>query len=53
MLKAKLKLTILREFYDYWWQFQTLHVSYYNDRLVEEEEGKKERKKERKNNEQI
>ena len=31
---------IFREFYDYWWLFQMLHVSRYGTRLVEEERKK-------------
>ena len=34
--KAKLKLTIPRQFCDYWWLFWTLHVSCYGARLAEE-----------------
>ena len=43
----QLKWTIPREFPDYWWLFQMLHVLYYGARLVEERR-KKERKKKRK-----
>ena len=35
-LKAKLKLTIPREFRDYWWLFLMLHVSHYGARLGKE-----------------
>ena len=34
MLKAKLKLTIHREFPDYLWSFQMLHISRYGARLA-------------------
>ena len=42
-LKAKLKWTIPREFHDYRWLFQMLHISHYVASLAEERRTKKER----------
>ena len=44
MLKAKLKMTIPREFPGYWWLFRWQHLLCYGARLVAEDR-KKETKK--------